>query len=104
MASILFRLLRNFDLDLRHVPTLARRAGVTHVRHRKPSQKIDVFHGTLQLRGVTMQPHFVIGINSAIGGALMSVRTTSMTSPVEITRLTAAAEDWFHEVWTPSVR
>ena len=100
--SILYRLLRDFDLDLRQVPTVARRAGVTAVRHRKPSPTIDVFEGPLQLGQINPSPQFIIGIKASIG-AILSLRVTSSVSPMEMTRWRETAEAWFHEVWTPTV-
>jgi hypothetical protein len=98
MTNILFRLLRDFDLDLRHVPTVARRAGVTVIRHRKPSEKIDVFDGVLHFCGTTKPVRFILGINPGIGG-LLSLRTATLIIPAERTQLSETAERWFHEVW-----
>jgi hypothetical protein len=101
-GSILFRLLRDFDVDVKRVPEAMRRVGVTGVLHRRPSQSTDVFRGELQLGPSRLPALFTIGMNPAVG-AMMSLRMPSITRPAEITALSAAAEEWFQDVWLPTI-
>lgn len=100
--SILFRLLRDFDVDVTHVPEAVRRVGVTGILHRRPSQNTDVFRGELELGPSRLPALFTIGINPAVG-AMMSLRMLYIARPTEITALSAAAEEWFQEVWLPII-